>query len=94
MSQYAGNLTANGSLPASGTHPHGGGKGYVLASGDFDSGTLALEIYSAENETWVEVDGSDAALSADGMFAFVLPKCDLRLTLSGATSPDIEVYWM
>ena len=87
----SGTLTANGSTPS---HSFPGGVGTAHAAGTFGSGTLALEV-SADNGTTFINGGTSVQLTADGIFNFTLPSDELlvRLTLSGATDPDID-WWI
>lgn len=62
----------------------------VAARGDFGGGTLQLEVLPTEDTDWISA-GSTARLSAEGIFYFVnKSSMSYRLTLSGATSPNLE----
>lgn len=86
-----GTFTADGSSPE---HIFPGGDGTVQADGDFGGGTLTLEVSSDEGTTYTS-GGTTVQLTAEGLFNFTLPSDGLRvrLTLSGATAPDID-WWI
>lgn len=72
---------------------HRGDLASVVVQGTFDSGTATLEMSVDGGTTWVAVDSSNAALTANGVFNTTLGECLLRVTLSGSTSPDLDVYY-
>ena len=80
------NLTANGS--SAGTI-WAGGKGNWAAYGDFGGGTLTMEISWDNGTTWQSA-GTDGAFTANSQVVFELGACQLRGTLAGATSPDVN----
>lgn len=82
------NLSADGSTP---TQSWDGGLGTVAVAGTFGSGTIKLEASFDNGTTWIPV-GTDVEFTATGMGNFHLPACNLRCTLSGATSPDIDIW--
>lgn len=68
------------------------GRSYAFAaSGTFGGGTLTLK-WSIDGTTFVPFnDGvSDVALTAAGGREVIAPGRKVRVTLSGATSPDID----
>ena len=86
--------TINGTLSADGntaTLKVDGSVGTVVASGTFGSGTLQLYV-TPDATNYFLVTG--ATLTEAGSFNYSLPQgWDVRLTLSGSTSPDID-YWI
>lgn len=82
------NLTDNGSTAVI---DWDGGVGYYAAHGTFGGGTLKLE-YSFDNGgNYIPSESSGWLASAAGK-QFHLPPCKLRMTLSGAASPNLSVY--
>jgi hypothetical protein len=87
------NFTTNSSAEL--TFP--GGEGQVAAQGTFGGGTIALEFSLDDGTTWTTLEDEPAAtLTADGSFGFKSMRTDaasyrLRVTLSSATSPNINV---
>jgi len=80
-------FTANGQSP---TEKWGGGKGYFNAFGsDFGGGTVSLQ-YSLDNSaTWIAM-GENTTITANGGGVFDQTACNIRVNLSGATSPVIK----
>jgi len=84
------NLTSNsstGALPIK-------GKLNVGAFGTFDGGSLAFELSYDDGTTWFAATnalGDPATITANGALNIEVGSADLRLTLSGATSPDIDI---
>jgi hypothetical protein len=73
------------------------GEGQLAAQGSFGGGTLALEYSLDDGSTWTLLEDDPASsLTADGSFAFRSMGTDsssyrLRVSLTGATSPDLNV---
>lgn len=70
-----------------------GGRGVFAAYGTFGSGTLKLQSSFDDGTTWIDVDRSGdtyVTFTANGSGGFELPKCQLRVSLSGATNPSIN----
>lgn len=63
--------------------------GHFYAQGTFGGGTATLE-YSLDGTNWYSADATNLALSSNGNGNFQLPSCQLRITLSGSTSPDLD----
>lgn len=82
------NLTDNGTTA---TLSWDGGVGYYAAQGSFGSGTVKLE-YSFDGGSNYLTTESAGWLSSAGSKQFSLPVCQLRLSLTGATSPDLNLY--
>lgn len=81
-------LTANGSTASvrwSGVY-----LGHFYAVGTFGSGTITLEYSLDGGSSWLTADADNLVFTAAGRANFQLPNCLLRITLSGATSPDID----
>lgn len=84
------NLTTNtstGALPIK-------GKLNIGAFGTFGGGSLAFELSYDNGTTWFPATnalGDAATISSDGALNVEVGTADLRLTLSGATSPDIDI---
>lgn len=74
-----------------------GGEGQVAAQGTFGGGTLALEFSLDAGTTWTQLEDDPAStMTAAGSYAFRSMKTDdtdymLRLSLTGATTPSINV---
>lgn len=65
-----------------------GGYGSFIADGDFGSGgVIKLQYYNTLTSAWVDVPG--VSLAAEGVVNFALSPCQLRINLSGSTSPDL-----
>lgn len=88
MTQQATNLLADGSTAAITTR----GKVFVIANGNWGgAGSLALEVQDPA-DAWHVIT---TALTADGYIEVLLPErelVDIRTTLAGATSPDLDVF--
>ncbi len=93
------NITADGGYEV--TWP--GGNGQVSAQGTFGGGTLSLEFSLDDGTTWTllkkveTATDPDPTLTENGSFVFwslptSAPGYRLRLTLAGATTPNINVY--
>ncbi|TWA89588.1 hypothetical protein [Bradyrhizobium stylosanthis] len=70
-----------------------GGRGVFAAFGTFGSGTIKLQASYDDGTTWIDVDRSGdtyVTFTANGAGGFELPKCQLRVSLSGSTSPSIN----
>lgn len=85
------NFTADGSVV---TNAQSGSSGIgnfttVWAEGTWGGGTLTPEI-SPDGENWFTV--TDAALTADGFVNIQVKAPFIRLTLSGSSSPDLNVW--
>lgn len=84
------NLTSNsstGALPIK-------GKLNVAAFGTFSGGSLAFELSYDDGVTWFAATnslGNPATISANGALNIEVGTADFRLTLSGATSPNINI---
>lgn len=68
--------------------------GCIQAVGTWGSATLTLQ-KSANGTDWVDVkdlDGTTIAMTADGMAEFTTAAPYLRLTISGGTGDDINVW--
>ena len=80
-------LTANGSTPV--WYPSQ--MQTVVADGTFDGGTLKAELTPDNGTTYQDI--SDGSLTEDGHFNVTVGKgMGVRMTLSGATSPSINVW--
>jgi hypothetical protein len=71
--------------------------GTVIAAGTWDGATIELEISPDGGTTWVGV-GSDAQLTADGVFNYEFSKdaqsqLTGRITMSGSGTTDVD-YWV
>lgn len=85
------NITDNGNVPsASPWYGHPGGRVMFAAQGTFGSGTAALQFSLDEGTTWTSI-GGDASITASGAGGAELPPCLVRVNLSGATSPDLDI---
>ena len=69
-----------------------GGNGSLLAQGDFDSGTLIAQFSIDGGTTWTALTG--VSLTAAGNDEFETGTCLVRMSLSGATAPDITARLM
>lgn len=70
------------------------GKLNVAAFGTFSGGSLAFELSYDGGVTWfaaTDSSGDAASLGADGALNIEVGTADFRLTLSGATAPDINI---
>ena len=83
------NLVANttGTTPASTR----GNSLNVVASGTWGSGTLALQVQDSESGSWVTVYSNTANFATNVITGSGV---SYRLVLSGATSPDLDIYIM
>ena len=84
------NLTADGStaaLPTTSTVN-------VAAFGTFGSGTLTIQASYDNGTTWFALKdsaGAAGSFTADGALNVEVGEANLRFTLAGATSPNIDV---
>lgn len=67
-----------------------GGVGFFGARGTFGSGTVKLMV-SFDGGSNYQSAGSDGEFTSDGVVMFTLPRCLLKATLSGSTSPSLYV---
>lgn len=80
------NLTSNTSTP--GFSAGDGNEVILVVEGTFDSGTATIQIQGTSGN-WVDlVDGSGTAAFAKRVFS---ANGELRVNLTGATSPDLNV---
>lgn len=63
--------------------------GYFEVRGTFGGGTATLKHSTDGGATWRTTDAIDLVFSEDGSYGFRLPPCQLKVVLSGATSPDL-----
>lgn len=82
------NLTASGST--SSVRWSGVYLGHFYAHGTFGGGTLTLQYSVDGGSTWLTADSENLVFTAAGSNNFQLPHCLVRITLSGATDPDID----
>lgn len=82
-------IVATGTLDADGsvTFFWPGGGGTFVGQGTFGSGTLDLQ-WSEDGSNYVAV-GTDTTLTADGKAYFIHEAGNMRVNLSGSTSPDL-----
>lgn len=81
------NFTADGSSP---TAKWVGGEGYFnLFGSSFGGGTGTLEYSFDQGTTWVPM-GVDTTVTSNGGGEFSQAPCDIRVTLSGSTSPVLQ----
>jgi hypothetical protein len=64
----------------------------LMVTGTFGSGTLALQKYSASRGSWVTITSWTEALTT-AQEIYVGNSANLRLNLTGATSPNIVTDW-
>jgi hypothetical protein len=64
----------------------------IMIGGTFGSGTLSLQKYSASRSDWVTIASWTSALAA-AQEVFVGDSGSLRLSLSGASTPNITTDW-
>ena len=68
------------------------GQYYAGVSGTFGSGTINVELSDNGGTTWIAL-GSPAIFTSAGWVAFQAPlNSQVRLTLTGATSPSITYF--
>lgn len=72
--------------------PWRGGFGELFAGGVFGGGTLQLFRQEPGDNEWIPVgvEGDLATISSTGTIIFAAAPCNLKLTLSGATAPNIN----
>ncbi|MEM6260216.1 MAG: hypothetical protein AAGI37_18220 [Planctomycetota bacterium] len=95
-------FNSTGTLSASGStdwHQHLGGRVSVLWQGDFGGGTAVLQARfdsSATAGTATDIVTGNTLSVASGtadipyVGSIEIPPCDIRVNLSGATSPDLN----
>lgn len=85
------NFTADGNSSAI---EWAGGQGHFAVFGTFSSGTAKLQysLIGDEEAGYKDVDTTDLSFTADGHGNFTLPPCHLRVNLSSATTPDLDVF--
>jgi hypothetical protein len=84
------NLTADGSTAALQTT----GTVNVAAFGTFGGGTLTIQASYDGGSTYfalTDANGAAGAFTADGAYNIEVGEADIRFTLAGATSPNIDV---
>lgn len=62
-----------------------GGAGLVTGEATWGGGNIKLQIRTT-NGTWVDVSASAHTLSANGTFAFTLPRCQMRMVVTTSTA--------
>lgn len=70
-----------------------GGRGVFTAWGTFGGGTLTLQQSPDDGATWINVDRTGdtyVTFTANGEGGFELGECQLRVSLTGATTPSIQ----
>lgn len=70
-----------------------GGRGVFAAFGTFGGGTIKLQVSYDDGATWIDADRSGdtfVTFTANGSGGFELPRCQIRTSLSGSTSPSIN----
>jgi len=72
---------------------HVGGMCTCAFVGTFSSGTAKLQFSPDDGSNFYDVDATNAALTADGVFDVQIAACKLRVNLAGASSPDVDVYY-
>lgn len=83
-------MTANGQSAAI-SWP--GGRGVFTAWGAFGGGTIKLQQSPDDGATWIDLDRSGdtyCTFTANGEGGFELHPCQLRVSLAGATAPNIQ----
>lgn len=64
-----------------------GGRGAVKMTGTWSSATAKLQYRRDKNDAaGVDVDATNAALAANGMFGFELPPGEIRIAITGSPS--------
>lgn len=61
----------------------------VIASGTWGSGTLSVQIQDPESSSWITVYSNTADFAVNLILGSGV---SFRYVLSGATSPDLDVY--
>jgi len=94
--QLASALAANGSGP---TTQILGGNYIMFANGTIGGGTLALQVLQPDGTTWgplQSVAGTGSAIQTTtlpfGATQIYLPAGNVRVTLTGATAPNINAW--
>lgn len=68
----------------------GGGIGTVAIKGNFGGGTVTMQFSPDNGVTWVNTDlAYDAEIATNFR---IYSKCNIRLNLAGATSPDLNAW--
>jgi hypothetical protein len=62
-----------------------GGSGVITGEATWGGGNIKLQMQTV-NGTWIDVSASSHTLSANGQFAFTLPKCQIKLVRTTATA--------
>lgn len=77
------------------------GRGVFAAYGTFDGGTAELQVSYDDGTTWIgatsdlAIGNNAISLTSNGAIGFFVPTgADVRVNLSNATSPDLEVEVM
>lgn len=70
-----------------------GGRGVFTVFGStFGAGTYKLQVSYDDGATWMDVDRSGdtyCTFTTNGSGGFELPKCQVRVGVSGATAPNV-----
>ena len=67
-----------------------GGEGTYSASGTFGGGTTRLMVSMDDGATFFSA-GPEGELTISGIRSFSIPECTLRVSLTGATSPNLTI---
>ena len=87
-------LLSNGSATGSGVRWHGGRGVFSVPSATFSGATIKLQ-WSLDNSTWLDVDRSGdtyVTFTAAGAGRFELPRCFLRVAISGGPPSAVYAY--
>ena len=68
-----------------------GFRGICTAEGTWSGATFTLQ-YQTFRGTWVDVDTTNAVLTANGMFGFELPPGNIRASISGGSPSAVYIY--
>lgn len=68
-----------------------GFRGSFVVEGTFGGATVKLQ-FQTPNMTWIDVDSSNAALTAPGMVGFECPPGNIRAFVSGGTPSGLYAY--
>jgi len=88
MAVETGTFSANGSTSWFKVESH---PVHIAIDGSFGSGTIAVEQRLGGNTSTVRDNGTEIGITSDDISSYNFSPGDvIRLTLSGATSPDID----
>tara|TARA_B100000749_G_scaffold280793_1_gene278834 strand:+ start:14638 stop:14937 length:300 start_codon:yes stop_codon:yes gene_type:complete len=88
MAAFTETLTADGSTAVTAFQ----GEGTIFIDGNFGGGILTIEAQSSFSTNWIAQ--TDGAITADSVVDIKIGPCNIRFTLAGSTTPDLDILFV